>query len=63
MISLLGEDVKPALGLASFILSHQLEGDVKEPVTLFEKSLRCRLGVMVYLTSAIIGLSGQGDRD
>ena len=33
----LGRDVKP-LALFSFILVLQLEGDVKEPVTLFEKS-------------------------
>ena len=33
----LGRNIKP-LALFSFILVLQLEGDVKEPVTLFEKS-------------------------
>ena len=36
MIASLGRDIK-ALALVSFILVLQLEGDVKEPVTLFKK--------------------------
>ena len=50
--------------LVAFIPVLQLEGDVKEPVTLFDKS-RGLVGsdVMVYLTCAVFGLGGRGGCD
>ena len=59
MIASLGRDIKP-LALVSFILVLQLEGDVKEPVTLFEKSSGRRPNVKVYLTCAVNCLCGRG---
>ena len=49
MIASLGGDVKP-LALVSLIIPYQLEGDVKEPTLLCEKSRDADPGGMVYLS-------------
>ena len=59
MIASLGRDIKP-LALVSFVLVLQLEWDVKEPVTLFEKSRDVGSDVKVYLTCAVNRLGGRG---
>ena len=43
-----------AVGHVSFILVLQLEGDVKEPVTLFEKSKRIRMSWSIWLVPSLV---------
>ena len=54
MIASLSGEVKPSV---LFILTHHLEGDIKEPIRVGDIGP----AVMVYVTCAVIGLGGWGE--